>query len=235
MSKTSNSGISISLVVPVFNNEKTLVDQLKECEAILNKITDKFEIIAADDKSTDNSALVLKENFKNNKNFILIFNRHNLGIAKNLIKLYSLARYSYICLFSADGDWNPQDIKKMILHANKNKLDIVIGKRNKDTYSAYRKTVSYFYNLLPKIIFGIDAIDAGSIKVFDRLTYKSIPITSTSVFFETEFIIRALKKNKKIGHVPISFKKQKIHKGFGGKISYVLSSLKDLIILRFRI
>lgn len=235
MSLITDSRITVSLVIPVYNNEKTLISQLKACEDVLKKNTDKFEIITSDDKSTDGSAKLLIENFGNNKNFLLVFNKNNLGIAKNIKKLYSLARHKYICLYSADGDWDPNDIKKLITHAHKNKLAIIIGKRNKETYSSYRKIVSYFYNLLPRLIFGIDAIDAGSIKAFERSLYKSLPNFSSSVFFETEFIIRAIKRGKKIGYVPISFKKQKINKGFGGKISYVLSSLKDLIILRFRI
>ena len=232
--KNTNLNIPTSLVVPVYNGELTIIEQLKLCEKILNSFTTKYEIIVADDKSKDNTPSLLKKNFINNKNFKLIFNKSNMGIARNIKKLYSQAKYDYICLYSADGDWNPYDIKKLVIHGYKNNSDIVIGKRNKRAYNPYRKIISFCYNFLPKLLFQVDTIDAGSIKVIKKTLFKKIPLLSKSVFFEAELIIRAKNEGYIISSIPIKFERSKLKKEKGGKMKLVITSLIDLINLRLK-
>lgn len=227
--------INASLVVPLFNNEKTLVSQLKKCEAIMKDICKNYEIIVCDDKSTDSSSKLLKKYFIKKSEFKLFFHEKNQGIAKTIKSLYKKAKYPYVVLFSVDGDWEPNDIKRLLLYREKNHADIVIGKRTYKNYSSYRKLISFLYNLLPQLLFNINTVDAGSIKVIKRELIYATPIISKSVFFEAEFIIRNSKKNKKILSLPITFKKQKESKGLGGKFNLVLSSIKDLIKLRLQI
>jgi len=227
--------IPVSLVVPVYSGELVVINQLKLCEKILSTFTKKYEILVADDNSMDNTSNLLKKNFIDKKNFKLIFNRTNIGIARNIKKLYSLAKYEYICLYSADGDWNPYDIKKLVIHSYKNNSDIVIGKRNKRVYSPYRRVISFYYNFLPKLLFHVDTIDAGSIKVIRRELIYYIPTISKSVFFEAELIIKAKNKGYVISSIPIKFKRNRGKKRKGGKIKLVITSLIDLINLRLRI
>lgn len=224
-----------SLVIPVFNNEKTLIAQLKKCEGIMRRIVLHYEIIVCDDNSTDDSAFFLKKYFSNNQSFRLLFNKKNQGIAKNILGLYKKAKYQYIVLFSADGDWNPKDIERLLLFVYKHKQDIVIGKRLYMQYSLYRKIVSFFYNFLSYIIFQVKTFDAGSIKVFRRELFQQTQLISKSVFFEAEFIIRTAKKGGKVTSIPVNFTKFGMQKSKGGNFTLVISSLWDLINLRLRI
>lgn len=235
MKENTKLNISVSLVVPVFGRELVVINQLRQCEKLLNSCIKKYEIIVADDNSKDNTPSLLKKTFSGNKKFNLIFNKHNIGIAKNIKKLYSLARYEYICFYSADGDWNPYDIQKLITHSYKNDADIVIGKRNKKVYSVYRRIISFFYNFLPKLFFLVDTIDAGSIKVIKKSLFKKIPLLSESVFFEAELIIRAQKNGYKISSVQVRFERNNEKQGNEGRIKLVIFSLIDLINLRFKI
>ncbi|MEK7502631.1 MAG: glycosyltransferase family 2 protein [Patescibacteria group bacterium] len=233
--KNSNLSIPTSLVIPVYNGELTVIEQLRLCEKILNSFTKKYEIIVADDNSRDNTSDLLKENFINNKNYKLIFNKTNIGIAKNIKNLYSQAKYEYICLYSADGDWSPYDIKKLVIHSYKNDSDIVIGKRNKRVYNPYRKIISFCYNFLPRLLFQVDTIDAGSIKVIKKTLFKKIPLLSKGVFFEAELIIRAKNERYIISSMPITFERSKLKKENGGKMKLAITSLIDLINLRLKI
>jgi dolichol-phosphate mannosyltransferase len=226
--------IPVSLVVPVYNGGSTIVSQLKLCEKVLKSLTAKFEIIVADDMSKDETPYLLRKYFINNKNFRLIFNKENLGIAKNLKQLYSQAKFEYICLFSADGDWNPYDIKKLVIHSYENDSDIVIGKRNKSVYNIYRKIISYLYNFLPKLLFQVDTIDAGSIKVIKKSLFKKILLLSKSVFFEAELIIKAKRNGYKISSTQVTFKRNREKQGHGGKIKLAFSSFADLILLKLK-
>ncbi len=225
----------VSLVIPLYNNATTLEKQLFKCEDILKKLTSKYEIIICEDKSTDETSKLLKQIFVNKKHFKILFHKKNQGIFKTIKELYECAKMPYIVLFSVDGDWEPNDIIKMVGAAQKYNADIVIGQRTYQNYSLYRKTISFCYNFLPILLFQIPTIDAGSIKVIKRELIHTIPLISTSVFAEAELIIRAHKLNKKIISTPIHFRKEMKKKDSGGKFLLVLQSIKDLILLRLKL
>lgn len=223
---------SVSLVIPLCNNGKTLVVQLKECADILDKTCSKYEIIICEDGSTDNSRKLLEQRFQN-KPFKLIVHKTNLGIAKTTRELYKKASYDYVLLFSVDGDWDPLDIKKLLLFLKKTKSDIVIGKRNSDNFTFYRKIISVSYNFLCYLFFQVKTDDAGSIKVMNNKILKNIKLTSKSVFSDAEIIIRARKMGYKISSTPVYFKKKEKKSGSGGRVDLVIASFIDLIKLRF--
>lgn len=232
--KTHRLPISLSLVIPVYNNEKTAVAEILKCINILINTVSNFEIIINDDKSTDKTLELIKNKFGNRKNIKIITNSNNRGIAKSIYSLYKKSNLEYVCLFSVDGDWEPTDIEKMIKTIYKTNADMVIGQRNKKTYTSYRKILSFFYNFLPIILFGVNTKDAGSIKVFKKKLINEIPIKSSSVFFEAELIIKASLKKHKIVFVPIKFYKKDRKSGTGGKFKLVVNSVFDLIKLRFQ-
>lgn len=225
--------LSASLVIPLFNNAPTLVPLLERCYKIMNSTCTQYEVIICDDKSTDRSASLLKRYFSNNSRVRLLFHSRNQGIAKTIYELYRKAKYPYVVLFSVDGDWDPHDIQKLLVAAQRQQADIVIGKRSHHGYSFYRRAISFFYNFLPCLLFGVKTVDAGSIKVIRKELIRSTPVISKSVFFEAELIIRAAKNGKKIVSTPINFKKRKGKKSGSGKLRLIFSSVIDLIHLRF--
>lgn len=224
---------SVSLVVPVYNNEKSIVSQLKHCNKLLGANASVYEIVIADDRSADQTAELLQKHFSTHKRFRIYNNKNNLGIAKNIFSLYKKARYEYVVFYSADGDWSPKDIKKLLDKAVRTGAAIVIGKRNKKRgYSFYRKIISYSYNLLPLILFGVNTIDAGSIKAIRRDIIKTTPLKAKSVFMDAEIIIRAKKRGYLITSCPVSYKKPRGTAGTAGNPSLILHSLADLLRLR---
>lgn len=226
---------SLSLIIPIFNNEQTAVKQITVCDRILRSFTSEYEIILCDDKSTDNTKAILKKNFEKNKHINLIFHSKNEGVAKTIKSLYYKAKHDYILLFSVDGDWEPEDIKKMLIKLQKSNADIVIGKRYKTNYTSYRKVVSFFYNFIPRILFGVTTIDAGSIKIIKRALLKKIHIISNSIFFEAEIIIKAKKAGYTITSVPVHYYKVERGSGKGAQLQSVISALKDSINVRLHL
>lgn len=227
--------ISVSLVIPLYNNEKTLEKNLVKCYEIFSSSIKRFEILICNDTSTDGSEKLLKK-LSGKFHSIKYYNHEkNQGAAGTIIDLYGRAKFDYIALFSLDGEWNPEDIYRLINYIYLNKLDIVIGKRNKETYTNYRKTVSFLYNLLPKILFGIETIDAGSIKVFRKEIFQNEIIRSQSLFFEAEMIILAMRHGKKISSLPVTYTREKIGSGTAANYRSVIHSVSDLLSLKFKV
>ena len=73
--------MKVSVIVPVYNTEK----YLRRClDSLVNQTLDDIEIIIIDDKSPDNSALIIDEYKKKYDNKIkVIHNKINKGIGYN--------------------------------------------------------------------------------------------------------------------------------------------------------
>ncbi len=233
--KKSIKKISISLVIPTYNDEKVIKEQLLACERILKQFCNEFEIIVSDDASHDSTPQILTQIAHNRKKIRLENNRQNIGITANVRKLYLLAKKEFVMFYSADGDWDPNDLKKIIFTQIKNNADIVIGKRRRKIgYTPYRHFVSFMHRFLPLILFGVDTKDPGGIKLIKR-SLAQIELVSKSQLFEAEMVIRAKKSGAKLCWCEVKYKKPSIGAGFGGNFNSALASFVDLIRLRLLI
>lgn len=176
--------LDVSFVVPIYNNASTLVSQVAECEKILEKRCGSYEMILCDDGSFDGTGSLLRRHYANRKNVTILTHKKNQGIARTLRQLYRSAKLDYIFLFSVDGDWEPKDIDRMVDSLNEKRADIVLGVRSQTNYSLYRRVVSFFYNFLPFLLFGVKTYDAGSIKIFKKSLYDHILLISRGVFLK---------------------------------------------------
>ena len=102
--------MSVSLVIPAYNEYPNLTILIKEINQILENSID-YEVIIVDDCSIDETNQILKKN--NFKNCNLIFNEKNLGQSFSIIKGIENAQYDTIVTLDADLQNNPNDILKL--------------------------------------------------------------------------------------------------------------------------
>lgn len=124
--KETNNKYLISIVIPLFNKERTIADTL---ESIIKQDIKDTEIVIVNDGSSDNSlAIVTKLIQKYNEvNFTLI-NQENQGVSTARNKGILNAQGTYILLLDADDLLLPNALmqlkKQIALYPNK---DIYIG------------------------------------------------------------------------------------------------------------
>lgn len=224
---------AVSLVIPVFNNEKTLTPQLQLCQKIMEKTCSTYEILISNDASSDSTKEKL-EPFAKQKNVRIFHQKKNLGIAENLKFLYKKAQYPYVLLFSVDGDWDVNDLMSLIKTVKTTNSDIVIGKREVKDYPLSRKLISYVYNVLPVLLFNIKIYDIGSIKIFKKEIFLKNTLRATSVAFEAEMLIKAIRNGYTFTTIPVVHKKHRDNKKSGVNAILVLNSLSDLLQLRMQ-
>lgn len=89
----------ISVLLPVHNAE----DYLENClDSLIGQTFSDFEIIAIDDKSTDNSLQILKDYAQRDRRIRVFHNETNLKLAKTLNKGICLAQAPLIARMDAD-------------------------------------------------------------------------------------------------------------------------------------
>lgn len=93
----------VSVVLVSYNHQ----DYIKEAldSILMQKVNFKYEIIFADDCSTDDTQKVIRELTKNIKDKQLLFSKENKGNTYNTLNAYSKCRGKYIIVLEGDDYW----------------------------------------------------------------------------------------------------------------------------------
>lgn len=129
----------ISIIIPVYNAEKTIVATLESLE--LDKWTHSYEILLINDGSTDNSINEINAFIKNFKN-IRIISQENGGVAKARNTGLRVAKGKFIYFSDADDIVHRAVLEKVIEIANQFSVDLVIT--DYETYDIVREKSDIF-------------------------------------------------------------------------------------------
>lgn len=199
--------IKLSIIIPCYNEEKTIIKILTKINKIkLDGI--KKEIIVIDDCSNDSSLVLLQ----NNKRLYskLITNEKNIGKGASLKKGIDCAKGDIIMIQDADLEYDPKDYKKMLDMLYNNDCDVVYGSRfyNKkyDKGNIINRIANKFFTYLFNKMYRNNLTDIMTCyKMFKREIFDEIELIENRFCFDTEISIKLTKKNKRIFEVPISY------------------------------
>ena len=227
-----DDSIKISIAVTAYNEEKnieTTVKNILDAKATANDLP--IEIILINDGSTDRTRKILDETHTRYPHLVVLHHERNLGIEATLKTLFAHVSKNYIFFISADRQFPMESLYPMYEKLGEG-CDVVIGaKKNiKRVYTPYRLLVSFFYNFLIFLFFGIRIKDAGGIKLARSCVWK-MPVYSKSVFGDAERIIRAHYAGCSIETVDIDIQPRLYGKEKGISLPSILGSLKDLLTL----
>ena len=123
-----SKNISISLVIPILNEEKNINILTNKITKSLKKI--KHEIIFVDDNSDDNSKEILKILKRKKKNFKPIFRiNKKRDLTQSCFEGIVKSKYENILIMDGDLQHDPKYIPKMLDLKQSKSFDIVVGAR----------------------------------------------------------------------------------------------------------
>ena len=176
---------SLSIVVPVFNDEKVLPAFYKRMKPVIDSLTKKYEIIFIDDGSEDNSFKILKELQQKDGNIKILKLIGNFGQANAIAAGLDFTQKDLIIIMDSDLQDRPEDIPKLISALEKNNVQMVIADWIYRDDSFWKKLVSdsfiVFSNLLTNIK---QPLHARVFRVFEREaleTVKNYPDNSGTI------------------------------------------------------
>lgn len=194
----------ISILLPVYNEKNTLLEILKQVEAVdfgLEK-----EIILIDDFSTDGT----KELYKDLP-YKILFHEKNMGKGAALRTGFAAATGDIIIIQDADLEYNPVDYKPLVDLIKSEKADVVYGSRLADNRNSGKfLLLSYLANItlsfMTRILYGTYLTDMETCyKAFRADFVKDITIESNRFDFEPEITAKIFKKKARFVEIPISY------------------------------
>jgi len=167
------NSIPISVVIPVFNEENTLLELNKRLEKTLKNY--EYELIYVNDGSTDKSAEILKILCSKDSRIKLVSSNNNTGKYFAYTAGLTMANKELITMIDSDLQVNPEDIKCLVSKLSEG-YDVVVGWRKNRKDSLLRvRLPSLAYNFLLKILFKTKIHDAVCpLKVFKSDCLKNV-------------------------------------------------------------
>lgn len=115
----------VSILIVTYNRAKFIS---KAIESILNQSFQDWEIIVADDASTDNTIEVIREWQAKEPKIKYIRSDVNIGIARNSNNGLKIAQGDYIAILDDDDWWyNSDKLKKQVEFLDKNSNYVAVG------------------------------------------------------------------------------------------------------------
>lgn len=192
----------ISVIVPVYNEEKTIKQIIEKVHAVN---IDK-EIIVVDNSSTDGTHKILRELYYDNLK--IIYHATNRGKGASFLTGLSNASGEYVIVQDADLEYDPNDYLSLFEAIKDNQADVVLGARFLKGYHGLlmHRAGNRFLTFTLNALFGAKLNDyATCYKLARRETLNSLGLQATSFDIEVEIICKALRKKLRIKEAHVSY------------------------------
>ena len=198
--------MKITVIVPAYNEERTIGNIVQDINTIFTKHYKDFEIIVMNDCSTDRTFEVVTQLKNQIKNLKIFTNKKNIGKTKTVIEGFKISDADVFSFIDADYQYDPLDLPKVIDKVVNEDYDICSGIRQNRKDNAYRLFMSWCFNTFNRLMFGIKVKDVNcGLKAIKRDVFNRIKIEYMQApwFIDTELLAKAYRKKLRITQVPI--------------------------------
>lgn len=202
--------VTLSLVIPCYNEERTL----KACIDKVLEIRDeelKLELIVVNDCSVDRSREVAEQLAREIPELVVLHHAKNQGKGAALRTGIARATGDFVAIQDADLEYDPMDLKRLLGPLRSGAADMVLGSR---FLSVGAHRVLYFWHsvgnrvltLLSNMLTDLNLTDMETCyKVFRRELIQSIRIEEDRFGFEPEVVAKVAQLRLRIYEMGISY------------------------------
>jgi len=192
--------MKLSIVIPIYNEERTISDLVYAVESA-NKLGLDNEILLVDDFSTDKTSEILTKIHSDNPSLIIVKHSFNQGKGAALRSAFQQASGDIILIQDADLEYDPKEYPKLLKPIIENKADVVYGSRfrsDEETRVLYfwHRVANGLLTLLSNMFTNLNLTDMETgYKVFRKDILDKIKLKENRFGIEPEI-------TAKISHLP---------------------------------
>ncbi len=200
----------ISILIPVFNEARTLRELLGQVDAAVVEGLDK-ELIIVDDGSTDGTREILEHLTELQTPFRIFFHGQNMGKGAAIRTALTYATGDLILIQDADLEYDPRDYAELLDPLLRGRADVVYGSRLRGGKPVRDFSLLYlwgnkFVTLVTNALYRAALTDMETgYKVFRADVIKNLQIRANRFDFEPEVTAKVLKRGYKLVELPISY------------------------------
>ena len=210
----------ISLVIPVYNEEKNIKTLMQRLTPIMQGIGSPYEIILVDDGSSDGSLALLRK-FADRPEVKVVELTRNYGQHAAIMAGFSLVKGEIVITLDADLQNPPEEIPRLVAKMTEGNFDVVGTIRRGRKDSLFRILPSKVVNMITRRITGVKLRDWGCM----LRAYRRPVVERMISCHEHATFIPALATyfGKRVTEIEVAHEER-----YGGKSNYPLRKLINL-------
>lgn len=206
--------MKLSIIIPVYNEQKTIEAILKRVHSVVIPSVKK-EIIIVDDYSTDSTRKILSELKKQYSSITVLLHKTNQGKGAAIHTGLKKVTGEYILIQDADLEYNPKDLVSLCKPIKEQVTQVVYGTRLKRLphFTREERTFRFllhyvgnrFLSLITSMLYFQWITDMETCyKIFPKEALNKFSLDGNGFNFEPEITAKLIKAGYKILEIPIS-------------------------------
>jgi len=224
---------SVSVIIPAYNEEKTLKETVLGAMKVLSKLKVDYEIIIINDGSTDGTRGEA-DSLKKNKRILVLHHKKNEGFGKTIKDGIHAARKEFITGLPGDNDTSPRLLLDLI--ERKNEADLIIAyMENPEERSVLRRLLSFVFVIIMNLTFGLGLAYYNSYFICRRKLLNQIRLRSKSFSIFAEAKVKLIKSGASYREIPFQHMARKYDrskavgmKSFANIVEMYFGLIKDI-------
>ncbi len=228
----------LSIVIPFYDEEKTIEPLTKILIKELKKNNVNYELILVDNGSRDSTPKIVDELSGKYENVKSVHVKINQGYGWGILNGLKMAGGEYVGYMDGDLEIQPDGLLKLYKKVKITNADVGKGVRDRRESDTVKFILSVGYDILFFFLFFkfVRQVNANP-KIIRKNCYKKMNLKSKDWFIDSEIIIKTLKNGYKIVDQVVSYiprKAGKSHINFFDLLLMIIYYLKSTVKYRFK-
>lgn len=207
MSKTTSDIPVLSVVMPAYNEEDTVVGTVAQ---VLGVSELDLELIVVDDGSTDRTRALLDEHYRDDPRVTLLYQPQNAGKGAACRRGFAEARGRYVVIQDADAEYDPAELPKLLEPLLAGRADVVFGSRYLHAPAALKRgwhtRANNAFTALSNLVTPMKFTDVHTCyKLVRRDILQGLALREAGFGMDQELAIKVAQQGCRIVEVPIRY------------------------------
>ncbi len=233
---------ALSYFFPAHDEAENIEALVEEALVALERLAERFEIIAVDDGSADGTAAIADGLAAAHPGVVRVVHHPvNLGYGAAVRSGLAAARYPLVCFTDGDRQFRVADLARLTDRLDKpgadgSVPDVVVGYRIKRADPAVRLAYARAYRAALRLFFGLRVRDPDcACKLFRRGALADVRVESRGAFLSAELLIKIGERGGLIVEEGVPHHPRTAGRASGADPRVVLRAIKDFWSLRLRL
>jgi glycosyltransferase involved in cell wall biosynthesis len=233
---TKKVATPVSLVLPMFNEASVVDHTLREAITLLECAFADFEIVVADDASTDDCVELVARWVARDPRIKLVRLARNQKFGGALRAGFNTATKDWLVYTDFDLPIELDSLPRLLdAFAD---VDVLTGiSLHKTKHPDWKQAVvSQIYNVMVRTLFRIQLRDINfGFKAIRKTSWDQLCLRSRSPFVDAELFICAERLGLRIKQIPVPFSERKLGASNIRRLDVIIQTLFDMLLLRVRL
>ena len=201
MKKGKNISLDISIVMPALNEEQNIFSAIDETLNALDYYAINGEIIVVNDGSKDRTDELIEKLIEKDSRVKMIRHENPMGIGRSFWDGVDVSTGDAVVMLPGDNENDAREILRYCEFLNH--VDIIVPfVFNKEMRSLFRNALSFIYRIIINATFLVNFNYTNGTILYRKSILDKLNFQSTGFFFQTDILVRTVKKGYLFAEVP---------------------------------